>query len=118
MGKIAFSEDEDILSQTSEQDETLQQAAYKAMNHAEVSFDNVLAMKKPEDLGDTQWKAVLGRCRELHQRMGMEEQLDEDMTSISRQYGHYGDTVCLYIENEASVAIDIIIFPLYNILKF
>ena len=70
----AFSEDEDIPSQTSEQDETLQQAAYKAMNHAEVSFDNVLAMKKPEDLGDTQWKAVLGRCRELHQRMGMEEQ--------------------------------------------
>ena len=34
----AFSEDEDIPSQTSEQDETLQQAAYKAMNHAEVSF--------------------------------------------------------------------------------
>ena len=80
----AFSEDEDILSQTSEQDETLQQAAYKAMNHAEVSFDNVLAMKKPEDLGDTQWKAVLGRCRELHQRMGMEEQLDEDMTSTTQ----------------------------------
>ena len=72
----AFSEDEDIPSQTSEQDETLQQAAYKAMNHAEVevSFDNVLAMKQPEDVGDTQWMAVLGRCRELHQRMGMEEQ--------------------------------------------
>ena len=70
----AFSEDEDIPSQTSEQDETLQQAAYKAMNYAEVSFDNVLTMKKLEDLGDTQWKAVLGRCRELHQRMGMEEQ--------------------------------------------
>ena len=81
----AFSEDEDILSQTSEQDETLQQAAYKAMNHAEVSFDNVLAMKKPEDLGDTQWKAVLGRCRELHQRMGMEEQLDEAMTSTTQE---------------------------------
>ena len=81
----AFSEDGDILSQTSEQDETLQQAAYKAMNHAEVSFDNVLAMKKPEDLGDTQWKAVLGRCRELHQRMGMEEQLDEAMTSTTQE---------------------------------
>ena len=81
----AFSEDGDIPSQTSEQDETLQQAAYKAMNHAEVSFDNVLAMKKPEDLGDTQWKAVLGRCRELHQRMGMEEQLDEDMTSTTQE---------------------------------
>ncbi|MCQ5146075.1 hypothetical protein [Enterocloster bolteae] len=81
----AFSEDEDIPSQTSEQDETLQQAAYKAMNHAEVSFDNVLAMKKPEDLGDTQWKAVLGRCRELHQRMGMEEQLDEDMTATTQE---------------------------------
>ena len=81
----AFSEDEDIPSQTSEQDETLQQAAYKAMNHAQVSFDNVLAMKKPEDLGDTQWKAVLGRCRELHQRMGMEEQLDEAMTSTTQE---------------------------------
>ena len=81
----AFSEDGDILSQTSEQDETLQQAAYKAMNHAEVSFDNVLSMKKPEDLGDTQWKEVLGRCRELHQRMGMEEQLDEDMTSTTQE---------------------------------
>ena len=81
----AFSEDEDIPSQTSEQDETLQQAAYKAMNYAEVSFDNVLTMKKLEDLGDTQWKAVLGRCRELHQRMGMEEQLDEDMTSTTQE---------------------------------
>ena len=73
MGKIAFSEDEDILSQTSEQDETLQQAAYEAINHAEVSFDNVLGMKKPEDLEDAQWDAVLQRCRELHQRVGMEE---------------------------------------------
>ena len=89
----AFSEDEDILSQTSEQDETLQQAAYKAMNHAEVSFDNVLAMKKPEDLGDTQWKAVLGRCRELHQRMGMEEQLDEAMTSTTQEF----DTLSMYV---------------------
>lgn len=70
----AFSEDEDIPSQTSEKDKTLQQAAYEAINHAEVSFDNVLGMKKPEDLGDTQWKAVLRRCRELHQRMGMEHQ--------------------------------------------
>ena len=65
MGKIAFSEDEDILSQTSEQ--------YEAINHAEVSFDNVLGMKKPEDLDDAQWDAVLQRCRELHQRVGMEE---------------------------------------------
>ena len=29
----AFSEDKDIPSQTSEQDETLQQAAYEAINH-------------------------------------------------------------------------------------
>ena len=41
--------------------------------------------KETEDLGDTQWKAVLGRCRELHQRMGMEEQLDEDMTSTTQE---------------------------------
>ena len=40
----AFSEDEDIPSQSSEQDETLQQAAYEAINHAEVSFDNVLGL--------------------------------------------------------------------------
>ena len=46
---------------------------------------NILIMKKPEDLGDTQWKAVLGRCRELHQRMGMEEQLDEDMTATTQE---------------------------------
>ena len=68
----AFSEDGDIPSQTSEQDETLQQAAYEAINHAEVSFDDVLGMEKPEDLDDEQWNAVLRRCRELHQRMGME----------------------------------------------
>lgn len=46
---------------------------------------NILIMKKPKDLGDTQWKAVLGRCRELHQRMGMEEQLDEDMTATTQE---------------------------------
>ena len=68
----AFSEDGDIPSQTSEQDESLQQAAYEAINHAEVSFDDVLGMEKPEDLDDEQWNAVLRRCRELHQRMGME----------------------------------------------
>ena len=68
----AFSEDEGIPSQSSEQDETLQQAAYEAINHAEVSFDNVLGMEKPEDLDDAQWNAVLQRCGELHQRVGME----------------------------------------------
>ena len=68
----AFSEDKDIPSQTSEQDESLQQAAYEAINHVEVSFDHVLGMKKPEDLDDMQWKAVLWRCMELHQKMGME----------------------------------------------
>ena len=70
----AFSEDKDIPSQTSEQDESLQQAAYEAINHVEVSFDHVLGMKKPEDLDDMQWKAVLWRCMELHQKMGMEYQ--------------------------------------------
>ena len=70
----AFSEDKDIPSQTSEQDESLQQAAYEAINHVEVSFNHVLGMKKPEDLDDMQWKAVLWRCRELHQKMGMEHQ--------------------------------------------
>ena len=42
-------------------------------------------MKKPEDLDDAQWDAVLQRCRELHQRMGMEEQLDEAMTSTTQE---------------------------------
>ena len=39
-------------------------------------LQNILIMKKPEDLGDTQWKAVLGRCRELHQRMEQQKVIE------------------------------------------
>lgn len=61
----AFSEDEDIPSQTSECDETLQQAAKKAVKYAGVDLGKVLEMACPLDITEQMWQAVLQRCREL-----------------------------------------------------
>lgn len=66
----AFSDEEAIPSQTSEQDETLQQAANKAIGHVKMDFDKVMEMERPKDLGEEQWKAVLKRCRELKETGG------------------------------------------------
>lgn len=61
----AFSEDEDIPSQTSEYDETLQQAAKKAVKYAQVDLGKVLEMACPPDITEQMWQTVLQRCREL-----------------------------------------------------
>lgn len=63
----AFSEEKDIPSQTSEFDETLQEAAIKAVRHTGVKFDKVLKMHRPEELGEKDWSMILERCRELKQ---------------------------------------------------
>ncbi len=63
----AFSEEKDIPSQTSEIDETLQDAAINAIRYTEVKFDQVLEMNRPEDLEEKSWTMILERCRELKQ---------------------------------------------------
>lgn len=61
----AFSEDNNIPSQTSERDETLQEAAMEAARHVALDYENVLEMDRPEDINESIWEAVLGRCGEL-----------------------------------------------------
>lgn len=61
----AFSEDNNIPSQTSERDETLQEAAMEAAKHVALDYENVLEMDRPEDINESIWEAVLGRCGEL-----------------------------------------------------
>lgn len=61
----AFSEDEDIPSQTSEYEMTLQQAAFEAIKHVSTDLDQVMRMKKPDGLDDRQWNMVLQRCKAL-----------------------------------------------------
>lgn len=61
----AFSEEETILSQTSEEKETLKEAAYDAIYHIKLNVDPVLQMEKPEDLEEPQWQSVRKRCLEL-----------------------------------------------------
>ena len=63
----AFSEEKDIPSQTTEFDETLQEAAIKAVRYTDVKFDKVLKMDRPEELGEKDWSMILERCRELKQ---------------------------------------------------
>lgn len=61
----AFSEDENILSQTSEVDETLLEAAREAVKHVGADFDKVLIMDQPKELDASAWEGVLRRCREM-----------------------------------------------------
>lgn len=61
----AFSEDENIPSQTSEYDETLKQAAFRARSHVSLDFNGVFQMEKPEELEDSDWDRLRGRCMDL-----------------------------------------------------
>lgn len=61
----AFSNDENIPSQTSEHDETLQEAAMKAVAYVDVDYDKVLEMQWPEEVDEQSWSKVLERCSEI-----------------------------------------------------
>ena len=80
----AFSEEKDIPSQTSEFDETLQEAAINAVKYTNVKFDQVLEMNRPEDLEEKSWTMILERCRELKQEQkiqpfsGYDEQISKE----------------------------------------
>lgn len=65
----AFSKDKNIPSQTSEADETLQQAALRAAAYIgrKIDFDGPAGMKKPEEIDEEDWRGVLERCKELKQ---------------------------------------------------
>lgn len=78
----AFSEEKDIPSQTSEFDETLQEAAIKAVGHTEVKFDNVLKMDRPEELGEKDWLTILERCRELKQEQKLHRYCEQNEQSM------------------------------------
>ncbi|MCI9502166.1 MAG: hypothetical protein HFG76_09255 [Hungatella sp.] len=62
-----FSEDDGIISQTSETKETLETAAFKAakMGNWGIDYQAVLGMEKPEELSGEQWDGVLGRIRRI-----------------------------------------------------
>ena len=78
----AFSEEKDIPSQTSEFDETLQEAAIKAVGHTEVKFDNVLKMDRPEELREKDWLTILERCRELKQEQKLHRYCEQNEQSM------------------------------------
>ena len=63
----AFSEEEPIFCQTSEDEETLKEAALQAAKQVDmaVGYQRVLQMGKPEEITDQQWAGVLERTREL-----------------------------------------------------
>lgn len=61
----AFSNDENIPSQTSEHDETLREAAVKAAGYAGIDYDKVLEMERPEEVDEQSWSNVLARCSEM-----------------------------------------------------
>lgn len=68
----AFSEEEDIPSQTSELQETLETAALKAMKAGDWGIDlpAVLRMERPEELSGAQWEGVQERSRRLLDEAG------------------------------------------------
>lgn len=61
----AFSEDENIPSQSSEYDETLKQAAFRAMGAVKMNLEPVLRMEKPDHIEAAAWMKVQERCRNL-----------------------------------------------------
>ena len=59
-----FSEEEEILSQTSEERESLKDAALRAAGIADwgLDYEAVLTMTKPEELSRKQWEGVQERA--------------------------------------------------------
>ncbi len=66
----AFSVDEDIPSQTSEEEETLYQAAARAIQMMETDLSKIMAMEQPGELKEREWEMVQRRCRRLRTVQG------------------------------------------------
>lgn len=66
-----FSDEEDILSQTSEKKETLKEAALNAVRLSDwgIDYEAVLRMEQPEELSREQWEGVKERTRCLIQEV-------------------------------------------------
>lgn len=69
----AFSNEKDIPSQCSEENETLKEAAIKALAHVKIDFSGLLKMDKPEELTDEQWTGVVDRTGELFREQILEK---------------------------------------------
>ena len=61
----AFSNEQDIPSQTSEGKETLREAALKAREQVDLHLHPLLHAKKPGELSEEQWNGVLWRAKDL-----------------------------------------------------
>lgn len=63
----AFSEEKTLPSQTSEEEETLEEAAVRAARSGDWGIDDqsVLRMEKPEELSGVQWEGVQERVRRI-----------------------------------------------------
>lgn len=77
----AFSNEKDIPSQCSEENETLKEAAINALAHVKIDFSELLKMDKPEELTDEQWTGVVDRTGELFR-----EQILEKCHSINKTF--------------------------------
>ncbi|WP_077612457.1 hypothetical protein [Clostridium sp. Marseille-P2415] len=64
----AFSTDKNIPSQTSELEESLQEAAFNAIRSVNIELSNVLEMEKPEEITDAEWAATVERTKDLYIR--------------------------------------------------
>ena len=61
----AFSEYENLMSQTREETISLQEAAIQAQNILQMDLHKVYEMEKPELLSEKQWQSVLDRIEKL-----------------------------------------------------
>ncbi len=61
----AFSTGRNVMSQTTEKEMTLWEAAVRAQEEEQLSLEGLFEMTRPESLGEEQWEAVLERGRRL-----------------------------------------------------
>ena len=64
----AFVSYTDVMSQTSESEMTLRDAAVRAQKELGLNLDKLDAMERPQFLSDAQWDAVLERKRQLSEK--------------------------------------------------
>ena len=64
----AFVSYTDVMSQTSETQMTLKDAAIRAQKELGLNLDKLDAMERPQFLSDAQWDAVLERKRQLSEK--------------------------------------------------
>lgn len=81
----AFSEREYILSQTSEQEESLLFAAVKAQKQAKINLEAVREIEKPGEISAEQWNRVLKNAVALSSHCRLMEQMEKQGFCITEK---------------------------------